>query len=124
MMPGWVETHLGLIFQVYGLAFFVLGVAALLSMRRERGAGLAAHLGWLATFGMLHELQAFIDGERLRVDPATREVPVIAVTANAMRRDIERGKAAGFEDYIVKPINVRDLFAAIDPYLEPARGVS
>lgn len=65
MTPGWIETYLGLIFQVYGLAFFVLGVAALLSMRRERGAGLAAHLGWLAAFGMLHGLQEFIDGERL-----------------------------------------------------------
>lgn len=65
MMPGWIETYLGLVFQIYGLAFFVLGVAALLSMRRDSGTGLAAHLGWLATFGMLHGLQEFIDGERL-----------------------------------------------------------
>ena len=65
MTPGWAETYLGLIFQVYGLAFFVLGVAALLSMRRDTGAGLAAHLGWLAAFGMLHGLHTVINVERL-----------------------------------------------------------
>ncbi|WP_019568793.1 PAS domain S-box protein [Thioalkalivibrio sp. ALMg13-2] len=69
MTPGWGETSLGLIFQVYALAFFVLGIAALHGMRRERGSGLAPHLGWLAAFGVLHGLQGFIDGERLR-DPA------------------------------------------------------
>ncbi|MDG4867840.1 PAS domain S-box protein [Guyparkeria sp. 1SP6A2] len=65
MTPAWVETYFGLIYLVYGLAFFVLGVAALLSMRRGRDSWPVAHLGWLAAFGMLHGLQEFIDGERL-----------------------------------------------------------
>jgi len=43
---------------------------------------------------------------RLREDPATREIPVIAITAHAMARDIERGKQAGFADYITKPLQV------------------
>ncbi|MHA7881293.1 MAG: ATP-binding protein [Saccharospirillum sp.] len=49
-------------------------------------------------------------------------VPVIAVTANAMPSDIERGWSAGFSDYITKPFRVRDLFGAIDALL-PTAGV-
>lgn len=59
MSPDWIETYLGLIFQIYGLASFVLGGAALLSKRCDSGTGPAA-------FGMLHGLQEFVDGERLR----------------------------------------------------------
>jgi signal transduction histidine kinase/ActR/RegA family two-component response regulator len=50
----------------------------------------------------------------LRHDPLTAQIPVIAVTANAMPRDIAQGMAAGFFSYITKPINVHDLHAAID----------
>ncbi len=51
---------------------------------------------------------------RLRADPATAAIPVVAVTANAMPRDIERGKAAGFADYLTKPLEIAALFRAID----------
>ncbi|MBI5451311.1 MAG: PAS domain S-box protein [Gammaproteobacteria bacterium] len=51
-----------------------------------------------------------IDGyqvmERLQQDAATRDIPVVAISANAMPRDLERGKAAGFRDYLTKPIDV------------------
>ena len=36
----------------------------------------------------------------------TKRIPVIAVTANAMLQDVEMGKAAGFTDYISKPVNI------------------
>ncbi len=55
--------------------------------------------------------------EVLRADAVTRSIPVIALTANAMPRDIERGKAAGFSDYLTKPIDVPSFFAAIDNLL-------
>ncbi len=42
----------------------------------------------------------------LRADPATAHIPVIAISANAMPRDIERGLKAGFFRYIIKPIKV------------------
>jgi PAS domain S-box-containing protein len=43
---------------------------------------------------------------RLRDLDITREIPVIAVTANAMTPDIARGKAAGFDDYLIKPLDI------------------
>lgn len=51
---------------------------------------------------------------RLRDDPVTCAIPVIAVTANAMVRDIERGRAVGFSDYLTKPINVSHFLESID----------
>ena len=57
----------------------------------------------------------------LRADPATRHVPVLAVTASAMPKDRERVRAAGFDDYIEKPISVRDLPQQVASALRRAR---
>jgi CheY-like chemotaxis protein len=46
---------------------------------------------------------------RLRADPATRTTRVLAVTAYAMVGDRERLMAAGFDDYLAKPIRTREL---------------
>jgi two-component system cell cycle response regulator DivK len=45
----------------------------------------------------------------LRADPGTRTTPVLAVTASAMVGDRERFIAAGFDDYLAKPIRTREL---------------
>lgn len=50
-------------------------------------------------------------------DPITRDIPVIAVTANAMPRDRAKGMAAGFFRYVTKPIRVGELNEAIDSAL-------
>ena len=42
----------------------------------------------------------------LKSDPETRTIPVIAVTAAAMDRDLEKGRGAGFADYVTKPLDV------------------
>lgn len=57
----------------------------------------------------------------LRADPATHDVPVLAVTASAMPADRERVRAAGFDAYIEKPINVRDLPVQVRTALQRAR---
>jgi len=55
---------------------------------------------------------------RLRADDGTRGIPVIAVSANAMPADIERGLAAGFDDYLTKPIDQRVLMAKLQRVLQ------
>ncbi len=52
----------------------------------------------------------------LRQDAATRKTPVIAVSANAMPKDIEKGFKEGFDDYITKPIDVDRLLQVIDGF--------
>jgi len=54
---------------------------------------------------------------QLRRDPATSAIPAIALTANAMPRDIERGLAAGFDRYLTKPIDIDKFNEAIDGVL-------
>ncbi len=56
----------------------------------------------------------------LRSDPATAHIPVIAVSANAMQRDIDRGMKAGFFRYITKPIKVGEFMEALKVGLELA----
>jgi PAS domain S-box-containing protein len=48
---------------------------------------------------------------------ATRHIPIIALSANATARDIEKGKVAGFERYLTKPLNVPRFLEAIDSLL-------
>lgn len=52
--------------------------------------------------------------EALKKLPALKDTPIIAVTANAMFRDIERGIKAGFSDYITKPINITKFLETIE----------
>ncbi|MDP1928863.1 MAG: PAS domain S-box protein [Thiobacillus sp.] len=51
---------------------------------------------------------------RLRENSATRDIPVVAVTANAMPRDVERGKAAGFREYLTKPLDMSEFLKMLD----------
>ena len=51
-------------------------------------------------------------------EPATAGIPVIALSANAMPRDIERGLEVGFFSYLTKPIKVDVFMAAVDAALQ------
>ncbi|HSH91443.1 MAG TPA: response regulator [Ramlibacter sp.] len=53
----------------------------------------------------------------LKQDPATAGIPVIALTAMAMKEDREKTRAAGCDAYIAKPLRYRELYAAIDALL-------
>jgi len=54
----------------------------------------------------------------LRADPATAHIPVIALSANAIPRDIEKGLAAGFFRYLTKPIKVNEFMDTLDVVLK------
>jgi PAS domain S-box-containing protein len=55
----------------------------------------------------------------LRRDPATRHIPVLAISANAMPHDIAKGLAAGFVRYLTKPFKIDEFLAALDLALSP-----
>ncbi len=50
----------------------------------------------------------------LQEDPATKHIPVLALSANAVPRDIEKGIEAGFFRYLTKPIKVQEFMDALD----------
>ena len=60
----------------------------------------------------------------LRADPATAHIPIIALSANAVPRDIQRGLDAGFFNYLTKPIKVNQLMDALDAALRFAETAS
>ena len=53
----------------------------------------------------------------LKQDEATRAIPVIALTALAMKGDEERIRAAGCDGYIAKPLSYRDFLATVSTHL-------
>ena len=55
--------------------------------------------------------------EILRVSPATSHIPIIALSANAVPRDIEKALEAGFFNYLTKPIVVSQFMEALDAAL-------
>ena len=65
-----------------------------------------------------------IDGvsalDRLRSDPRTAPIPVVALTAYAMKDDRQRFLQAGFDDCVMKPISVRELPTQVRACLEAA----
>jgi signal transduction histidine kinase len=57
---------------------------------------------------------------QLRADPAPASIPVIALTANAMEREVTRGLEAGFASYSIKPFRVEEMVQTVESALESA----
>jgi CheY-like chemotaxis protein len=55
---------------------------------------------------------------QLRADPVTAPIPVIALTAFAMQDERQRFRAAGFDGYLVKPVNIRELLEVVRAFCE------
>jgi CheY-like chemotaxis protein len=62
----------------------------------------------------LPEMDGWEVMRRLRANPRTRGIPVVAVSANAMAEDLARGAEAGFADYLTKPLALQRLLALLD----------
>jgi PAS domain S-box-containing protein len=67
------------------------------------------------------KMDGFAVLRELRAEPATRDIPVIALSADAMPEDIARGTAAGFDRYLTKPLVLNLLLAALAEFLGRGR---
>lgn len=63
-------------------------------------------------------MDGFAAARILKDDPLTRQLRLIAITSFAMQGDRERILAAGFDDYIAKPIAIREFPRTVQSYLE------
>ncbi|WP_018953829.1 PAS domain S-box protein [Thioalkalivibrio sulfidiphilus] len=66
----------------------------------------------------LPDMDGFEVFRLLRENIETRHIPIIAVTANAMPGDQERGRQVGFDAYLIKPLDVTRFFECLDRYLD------
>jgi signal transduction histidine kinase len=91
------------------------GVRVLVATRAQQGLSLASEQrpDLVLLDIQLPEMDGFEVLKRLRAHETTGDIPVIAVSANAMQSDIEAGRAAGFVDYLTKPIELERLHQAV-----------
>lgn len=66
-------------------------------------------------------LDGFTATRMLKEDPGTKEIPVVAMTAYAMKGDREKAVAAGCDGYITKPIDTKEFPVTVSHYLASAR---
>lgn len=66
------------------------------------------------------DLDGYQTLQAIRAEPSLDGCVVVAITANAMPRDIERGRQAGFAAYLTKPFDIHDFLRTLDRLLEPA----
>lgn len=57
---------------------------------------------------------------RLKADPATRAIPIIALTAHAMAGDEAKAREAGCDDFDTKPVDFARLLGKIEAFLPPS----
>ncbi|MGM9489297.1 response regulator [Ideonella sp. YS5] len=69
-------------------------------------------------------MDGFEATRRVRENPAWKDLPVIAMTANAMVGDREKALAAGMNDHIAKPIDVNHMFATLARWVRPTAASS
>jgi CheY-like chemotaxis protein len=66
---------------------------------------------------MMPEMDGYRTMQEIRKDDKLRRLPIIALTAKAMKGDREKFVAAGASDYLAKPVNTEQLLAALRMWL-------
>jgi CheY-like chemotaxis protein len=104
------------------LRFDVLGGYEVLSAR-DGAAGMAMAISERPDLILMDLNLPGIDGweatRRLKADPATRDIPIIALSAYAMTGDREKALATGCNDFDTKPVEFDRLLAKIEQALAP-----
>jgi CheY-like chemotaxis protein len=92
---------------------------------RDGGEGVARALADIPDLILCDIQLPILDGyevaQRLKSDPATAAIPLVAVTAMAMVGDREKVMAAGFDAYITKPIQPETFIAQIEACFHPVQ---
>ena len=61
---------------------------------------------------------------KIRRDPATRHIPILAITAYAGKKDAEEIRKAGANGYLSKPLSIDQLLGAVDSLMDPPKAVA
>ena len=95
------------------------GFEVVMAVDDEQGVHMAAsHSPDLILLDMgLPILNGWDAARRLKADPVTQEIPIIALTAHAMGGDREKALAAGCDDYDTKPIELKRLLEKMKHFL-------
>jgi two-component system phosphate regulon response regulator PhoB len=91
-------------FEVHAEADGESGLAAALELRPD-----VAVLDW-----MMPKLTGLEVCQRLREDPSTAATRIVLLTAKAQAQDLERGFAAGADDYVRKPFSNKELLSRVE----------
>ncbi|MDQ3964522.1 MAG: response regulator [Actinomycetota bacterium] len=63
---------------------------------------------------MMPRLDGYQTCERLKADDATKDIPVVFLSAKAQQADIEKGKSYGVEEYLTKPFDPTELLEVVE----------
>ena len=82
----------------------------------QREKQLESYLRLLMDIG-LPGINGFEALEILKTETETKDIPVIALSANAMPHDVEKGRQAGFTAYLTKPVDINKLLETVTQIL-------
>jgi two-component system, cell cycle response regulator DivK len=105
--------------QSFTLAIWTLNPAYLRKFGRARdgAAGIAMAAAERPDLILIDQIDGWEATRRLKADPATCDIPVIALSAHAMAGDREKALATGCDDFDTKPIEFDRLLAKIEQAL-------
>jgi two-component system cell cycle response regulator len=109
------ETNLKLLGRLLSFSGYELATATTARLALEVIASFRPQLILLDI--QLPDVDGLTLARRLKADPQTQDILIIAVTAYAMKGDEERARAAGVDDYLTKPIDKDVLRQTVAKYL-------